>query len=81
MPGLQIVGLGSAVIHFQFNFSLESPAAHAKSQICGRNDEAINHICYVGKRMFFGNMLQGCDEVAHAAEPVKFDNPRKSAQR
>jgi hypothetical protein len=31
--------------------------------------------------MFFGNMLQGCDEVAHAAEPVKFDNPRKSAQR
>jgi hypothetical protein len=63
MTGLQIVGLGSAVIHFQFNFSLESPAAHAKSQICGRNDEAINHIYYVGKRMFFATCFKDATKL------------------
>jgi hypothetical protein len=69
---------------FPFNFLPVFGSSHASARnhaSAPRNDGTTNHIHNIRQRPLFDGTRETCDEVTHAAEPVKFDNLRKSAQR
>jgi hypothetical protein len=76
---------GGSVIHFHSIFSRFFGRSHCWTRrgitrLRRATTRQQNHM-NIRQRAFFGGTLETCDEVTHAAEPVKFDNLRKSAQR
>jgi hypothetical protein len=73
---------GQSIISIRF--SLGFSAAHAPRREIRRLRPATERqIIFTtsGGGRFSGGTLETCDDVTHAAEPVKFDNLCKSAQR